>query len=133
MQTDNRALAIELKKVVKDFPGVRAINDINFSVKSGTVHGFLGPNGAGKSTTMNIIAGLFPATSGEIKYFGSHEKAEIGFLPENPPLYMNMKVCDYLIFVAKIYHVPKKMIKGKLVIPAKEEPALLIDLMYPLS
>lgn len=102
-------LAIELKNVTKEYPGVCALDGVDLSVKRGSIHGFLGPNGAGKSTTMNIIAGLIPPTSGKVSVGGvdalNNEKvlrSTIGILPENPPLYMNMLVKDYLIFCQRI-------------------------------
>jgi len=110
----NSQNALELIHLTKDFPGVRALHDISFVVKEGSIHGFLGPNGAGKSTTMNIIAGLFPATSGEVKYFSQSEKVTIGFLPENPPLYGNMQVADYLLFVAEIHNFDAQKLKPRL-------------------
>lgn len=89
--------AIALQNVSKHYPGVTALQDVSFSVSKGSVHAFLGPNGAGKSTAMKIITGLIPASSGTVQV-----SSKIGFLPENPPLYMNMTVWDYLIFVSKI-------------------------------
>lgn len=89
--------AIVLKNVSKHYPGITALQGVSFSVTKGSVHAFLGPNGAGKSTAMKIITGLIPASSGEVQV-----TSKIGFLPENPPLYMNMTVLDYLSFVAKI-------------------------------
>jgi ABC-2 type transport system ATP-binding protein len=101
--------AIILDKISKSWPGVLALDEISFQVKKGTIHGFLGPNGAGKSTTMNIISGLLPPTSGEVKVLGQNVQGLqnetqkfIGFLPEHPPLYLTMKVRDYLEFVTKI-------------------------------
>ena len=91
-------IAIDIKNLTKSYPGREALNEVTFSVKKGSVHGFLGPNGAGKSTTMKIISGLIPATSGEFLVNG-----KIGFLPEHPPLYPNMTVRDYLQFVLDIY------------------------------
>lgn len=90
--------AIEIKNLSKTYPGRVALNEISFSVKKGSVHGFLGPNGAGKSTTMKILSGLIPPTGGEFKVNG-----KVGFLPEHPPLYSNMSVRDYLVFVQSIY------------------------------
>ncbi|MEA9357143.1 ABC transporter ATP-binding protein [Bacteriovorax sp. PP10] len=75
-----------------------ALDNISFSVKKGSIHGFLGPNGAGKSTTMKILSGLIPETSGRYKVNG-----KVGFLPEHPPVYPNMSVYDYLKFVFSIY------------------------------
>lgn len=89
--------AIILENVSKEYPGVQALKGISFRVRKGSVHAFLGPNGAGKSTTMKIITGLIPASSGRVEV-----SARVGFLPENPPLYTNMKVRDYLEFVGKI-------------------------------
>ncbi|MBT3584601.1 MAG: ABC transporter ATP-binding protein [Halobacteriovoraceae bacterium] len=90
--------AIIIQNLVKDFPGTRALSGVSFSVEKGSIHGFLGPNGAGKSTTMRIITGLMPSTSGEVTVDG-----RIGFLAENPPLYLNMTVRDYLQFVLEIH------------------------------
>lgn len=88
---------IVLENVSKHYPGVTALQNVSFSVERGSVHAFLGPNGAGKSTAMKIITGLIPASAGSVQV-----SSKIGFLPENPPLYMNMTVWDYLRFVAKI-------------------------------
>lgn len=96
-------IAIDIKKLSKSYPGRLALNEVTFSVKKGSVHGFLGPNGAGKSTTMKILSGLIPETTGEFKVNG-----KVGFLPEHPPLYPNMTVKDYLQFVLEIYSPGKK-------------------------
>ena len=97
-----------------------AIEDIDFSVKSGEIFGFLGPNGAGKTTTMRILAGYLPASRGTAKIAGYdvHEKSmevrrRIGYLPENPPLYMDMTVQEFLKFVAKIKGVARRDRKQK--------------------
>ncbi len=100
--------AIGLVGVSKAYPGVHALNDINFSVQTGRVHGFLGPNGAGKSTTMNIITGLLHESSGSIRLMGqecppSQRKKLIGYLHEQPPIYPQMIVRKYLEFVAALY------------------------------
>lgn len=101
---------IKLKNVTRLYPGVCAVDRVNFSVKKGRVHAFLGPNGAGKSTTLKMIAGILRPTSGEITIFNknihlprTNLRVEIGFLPENPPLYMAMRVDDYLLFVSTIH------------------------------
>jgi ABC-2 type transport system ATP-binding protein len=99
----NSVIAIDIKKLSKSYPGRMALNEISFSVKKGSVHGFLGPNGAGKSTTMKILSGLIPESSGEFEVHG-----KVGFLPEHPPLYPNMTVKDYLQFVLEIYSAEKK-------------------------
>lgn len=102
-------LAIDLNNVTKIYPGITALDDVNLKVQKGSIHGFIGPNGAGKSTTMKIIAGLIPATSGKIHVNGvditehPHQtKTTVGVLPENPPLYLTMKVRDYLNFCQRI-------------------------------
>ncbi len=107
--------------VTKEYPGRTAVSNVSFQVKSGSIHGFLGPNGAGKSTTMKMIAGLLLPTDGEIRLFGqkiSPEKNDsknlIGLLSENAPLYLDMKVENYLSFVAKLHrvqHVKEKVEK----------------------
>src|SRR6478609_2258634 len=97
---NNADIAIDIKKLSKSYPGRMALNEISFSVKKGSVHGFLGPNGAGKSTTMKILSGLIPESNGEFVVHG-----KVGFLPEHPPLYPNMTVKDYLQFVLDIYSV----------------------------
>lgn len=90
--------SIETKSLQKEYPGRVALSDISFNVKKGTIHGFLGPNGAGKTTTMKILTGLVTHSGGEYKIDG-----RVGFLPENPPLYLNMTVDSYLLFVLSIY------------------------------
>ena len=113
-------IAIEITGVSKDYPGIKAVDGINFSVKKGSIHGFLGPNGAGKSTTMKIIAGILKQDEGKIKILGLDTLKErertthmIGYLPETPPLYENMVVEDYLTYVAKINGVRKSNLKQK--------------------
>ena len=100
--------AIKLINVFKEFPGIKVLDDVSFTVTKGHVHGLLGPNGAGKTTTMKIIAGLLPASKGEVKV-----ESSVGLLPENPPLYYNMTVRDYLAFVAAIQGVQKNLIEGQ--------------------
>ena len=97
---------IEVKNIVKRYGDKFAVNDISFTVDRGEIVGFLGPNGAGKSTTMNILTGYLSATSGTVKIDGidilenpTKAKRLIGFLPELPPLYMDMTVKEYLDFV----------------------------------
>lgn len=108
---------IEVKNLVKHYGSVRAVDDISFTVEKGEILGFLGPNAAGKTTTMRIITGFMPASSGTIKVAGFdvfdqgiEVKKRIGYLPENPPLYADMRVVDYLRFVAAIKGVDKKTI-----------------------
>lgn len=97
---------IEINHLVKKYGGNYAVNDISFSVKTGEIVGFLGPNGAGKTTTMNILTGYLSATSGTAKIAGidvlenpMEAKKHIGFLPEHPPLYLDMTVKEYLYFI----------------------------------
>ena len=97
---------IEVKNLVKRYSDVYAVDDISFSVKTGEIVGFLGPNGAGKTTTMNILTGYLSSTSGTVLIGGVdinekpiEVKKQIGFLPEQPPLYNDMTVYEYLSFV----------------------------------
>lgn len=108
---------IEVKNLVKLYGDKRAVDDVTFTVQKGEVLGFLGQNGAGKSTTMNIITGYLSSTSGTVTIDG-HEiledpievKKRIGYLPEHPPLYLDMTVKDYLgfMFDLKKVKLPKK-------------------------
>ncbi len=100
---------IELNSVTKLFGDKTALDNLSFSVEDGEIMGFLGPNGAGKSTTMNIITGYLSATSGSVTINGidvfeepSRAKKNIGFLPEQPPLYLDMTVYEYLKFVCDL-------------------------------
>ena len=100
---------IEINHLVKNYGSKFAVDDVSFKVGEGEIVGFLGPNGAGKSTTMNIITGYLSSTSGEAKVGGidilenpDEAKKLIGFLPEQPPLYIDMTVQEYLNFVYDI-------------------------------
>ena len=100
---------IEINNLVKNYGTKFAVDDISFKVSKGEIVGFLGPNGAGKSTTMNILTGYLSSTSGEAKVGGidilenpNEAKKLIGFLPEQPPLYFDMTVNEYLNFVYEI-------------------------------
>lgn len=100
---------IEISHLTKKYGTNVAVNDLNLTLEPGNIYGFLGPNGAGKSTTMNIITGYIGATSGEVKINGydinkNPEEAKkcIGYLPEIPPVYGDMKVLEYLKFVAEL-------------------------------
>ncbi len=108
---------IEIKNLTKDYSGHIALNDVSFKVDKGEILGFLGPNGAGKSTTMNIITGYLSATNGDVIIDGYdilqdpiNAKKQIGYLPENPPLYLDMTVKEYLNFVYELKGV--KLPKG---------------------
>ena len=114
-------IMIEIQNLTKSFGQIKAVNDISFTVEKGEILGFLGPNGAGKSTTMNIITGFMPSTEGTVKVCGfdimenpKEVKKRIGYLPEQPPLYMDMTVTEYLKFVADLKDVNKKQIKNQI-------------------
>ncbi len=105
---------IEIKHLTKKYGNNVAVEDLNLTLEPGHVYGFLGPNGAGKSTTMNIITGYIGASDGEVKINGydinqEPEKAKscIGYLPELPPVYGDMKVGEYLNFVAELKKLNK--------------------------
>lgn len=108
---------VELNNITKLYGKKAAAKNVTFSVKKGEIVGFLGPNGAGKTTTMNILTGYLSATSGTAKIDGIDildnpisAKKKIGFLPENPPLYLDMTVNEYLSFVYELKEckLPKK-------------------------
>jgi len=112
---------IEINNLVKSYGDKKAVKGISFTVNDGEVLGFLGPNGAGKTTTMNIITGYLSSTSGSVKVNG-HDileepelaKKEIGYLPENPPLYTDMTVKEYLNFICDLKGVAKEKRKNQL-------------------
>ena len=105
---------IEVKNLVKLYGNHAAVYSLSFTVETGKVVGFLGPNGAGKSTTMNMITGYIAPTSGTVLIDGVDMEEEpekvrknIGYLPENPPLYPDMRVREYLYFVAELKKVAR--------------------------
>ena len=107
---------IGINHLVKKYGNHTAVDDLNLHMEAGKIYGFLGPNGAGKSTTMNIITGYLGATEGSVKINGydileqpEEAKKCVGYLPELPPLYMDMTVVEYLNFAAEL----KKIEKGK--------------------
>jgi ABC-type multidrug transport system, ATPase component len=106
---------IEIQNLTKRYGQIKAVNNLNFTVEKGEILGFLGPNGAGKSTTMNIITGFLPSSEGTVRVCGydimespKEVKKRIGYLPEQPPVYMDMTVKDYLNFAADLKMVDKK-------------------------
>jgi len=112
---------IEIQNLTKLYGQIVGVKNISFTVEKGEVLGFLGPNGSGKTTTMNIITGYMPSTEGTVKVCGydimeepGEVKKRIGYLPEQPPLYMDMTVSDYLNFVADLKKVDKKIKKSQL-------------------
>ena len=105
---------IEVKHLTKKYGTHLAVDDLSFTIEKGRIYGFLGPNGAGKSTTMNIMTGYIGASSGEVIINGHNileepEKTKkcIGYLPEIPPLYLDMTVSEYLYFAAELKKIPK--------------------------
>lgn len=108
---------IKVSNLTKMYGTRSAITDLNFEIEPGQVVGFLGPNGAGKTTTMKILTGFMPATSGTANVAGydvfsqnMDVKLNTGYLPETPPLYLEMKVEDFIIFAAKINGIEKSKI-----------------------
>lgn len=106
---------IEVNHLTKKYGGHLALNDLSFTVEDGKIYGLLGPNGAGKSTCMNIMTGYIAASEGEVKINGldivkdaEEAKKHIGYLPEIPPLYPDMKVREYLEFAAELKKVKKE-------------------------
>lgn len=105
---------IEVRNLTKVYGRKKAVDDLSFTIEDGEIFGFLGPNGAGKSTTMNIITGCLSATEGTVVIDGNDifeeaykAKKNVGYLPEQPPLYMDMTVEEYLRFVAEAKKVKK--------------------------
>ncbi len=106
---------IEVQHLTKRYGPFTAVNDVSFRVERGEILGFLGPNGAGKTTTMRVLTGYMPPTEGKAVVAGYdvleqplEAKRRTGYLPETPPLYPDMTVRDYLLFVARIKGVPGK-------------------------
>ncbi|MBC7544943.1 MAG: ATP-binding cassette domain-containing protein [Candidatus Sericytochromatia bacterium] len=112
---------IEVQHLVKRYNDHLAVNDVSFTVEKGQILGLLGPNGAGKSTTMKIITGFLPPSSGKVTVGGYdifenslEARRHLGYLPENPPLYVDMTVSSYLDFVSKLKGVPAARRKERL-------------------
>lgn len=112
---------IEVRNLVKKYGDHYAVNDLSFSLESGKIYGLLGPNGAGKSTTMNMMTGYIASTSGEVVINGhdilsepEEAKACIGYLPEMPPLYIDMTVGEYLTTVAELKKIPRAERKNQI-------------------
>ena len=108
---------ITVENLTKRYANKTAIDSVSFQVEKGEILGFLGPNGAGKTSTMRVITGYMPASDGTVRVDGFdvfenplEVRRRIGYLPENPPLYLEMSVTGYLRFVAKIKGVPKEKI-----------------------
>lgn len=112
---------IEVNNLTKFYGDHKAVDNISFSVKDGTVCGFCGPNGAGKSTTMNIMTGCLSATEGTVTIGGydifeqpMEAKKLIGYLPEQPPLYLEETPREYLRFIAEAKKVPREKLKSEI-------------------
>lgn len=104
---------ITIENLTKYYGDNRAVNSISFTINDNEILGFLGPNGAGKSTTMNMIAGYLPMSDGKVTIYGSDitkdpiaAKKNLGYLPEIPPVYPDMKVKEYLSFCAGLKQIP---------------------------
>jgi ABC-2 type transport system ATP-binding protein len=111
---------IDVENLSKTYSGFRAVQDISFHVDKGEIVGFLGPNGAGKSTTMKVLAGYLPPTDGKIRIAGFdvvndsiEVRKRIGYMPENVPLYTDMRVNEFLRFRAELKRVPRRNIKDR--------------------
>src|ERR1041385_1642826 len=112
---------IKVENLTKKYAGQTAIRDLNFEVGQGEIVGFLGPNGAGKSTTMRILSSFMPATSGRASIAGfdvfEHSlqaRAHLGYMPENVPLYNDMRVTEYLQYRAALKEVPHQRVAERL-------------------
>jgi len=112
---------IEVEHVTKAYPGTVAVDDISFQVAEREVVGFLGPNGAGKTTTLRILSCFIPPTSGSARVAGFdvfrnslEVRKRIGYLPENVPLYPEMRVNEYLAFRARIKGVPRRSVRTRM-------------------
>ncbi len=111
---------IQVENLSKTYAGFRAVQGISFQVAKGEIVGFLGPNGAGKSTTMKVLAGYLPPTDGRIRIAGYDVVTEslqvrqrIGYMPENVPLYTDMRVTEFLRFRAELKKVARRKIKER--------------------
>ena len=105
---------IEVKNLTKRYGNHMAVDHLSFQIQEGQIYGFLGPNGAGKSTTMNMITGYIASTEGTVMINGhdileepEEAKKSIGYLPEQPPLYFDMTVLEYLKFAAQLKKIEK--------------------------
>src|SRR5206468_199248 len=108
---------IKVENLTKRYAGQPAVRDLNFEVSQGEIMGFLGPNGAGKTTTLRILAGFMPPTSGRATVAGFdvfeqslQARAHLGYMPENVPLYNDMRVTEYLDYRAALKAVPHRRV-----------------------
>ncbi|ODS83286.1 MAG: multidrug ABC transporter ATP-binding protein [Cytophagaceae bacterium SCN 52-12] len=114
-------MSIAVTNLTKEYGSQKAVDSINFEVKTGEIVGFLGPNGAGKSTTMKILTGYVKATSGHVAVGGfdvslqaMEARSSIGYLPEHNPLYPDMYVIEFLQFVGRLYHLKGRLLKERI-------------------
>jgi ABC-2 type transport system ATP-binding protein len=112
---------IEVQNLSKSYGDYTAVSDVSFTATKGQIVGFLGPNGAGKTTTIRMLATYLPPTSGTAKVAGydivtqaDKVREKIGYLPENPPLYSEMTVLEYLKFIAEIKGVPRASVTSRI-------------------
>ena len=108
-------MALSVKNITKIYNGQKAIDNISFNINKGEIVGFVGPNGAGKTTTMKIISCFIPSTSGQVSVCDINVnsaplkvKEKVGYLPENNPLYSEMYVKEFLLFIAAIHKIKNK-------------------------
>lgn len=119
---------IEIKKIEKSYKkGKKTIKQMSFDIKDGEIFGFLGPNGAGKTTTIKMITGILEIDEGDILIDGKsivknpvEAKKQIGFVSDNPDMFLKLKGMEYLNFIADIYEVPKEIREKKIQKLAKE-------------
>jgi ABC-2 type transport system ATP-binding protein len=128
---------IEVRKLAKRYGEYVAVTEVSFSAQKGEIVGFLGPNGAGKTTTIRMLATYLPPTSGSASVAGfdvvrqsDEVRRRIGYLPENPPLYGEMTIREYLTFVAEIKGVPRAEMKSR--IDAALEQCFIVDVQNKL-
>jgi len=126
---------IEVQGLTKRYGRTTAVEDLNFSVRKGEILGFLGPNGAGKTTTMRVLTCFLPPTLGKVTVAGYdvmeqplEVKKRVGYLPETPPLYPDMRVREMLAFAARIKGVPRRQVKQRVEIAA--EKAAVADVLH---
>lgn len=112
---------IKIENLTKYYGKNKAVNNISFVINDNEILGFLGPNGAGKSTTMNMISGFLPMSAGNVSIYGTDitrdpvkAKRNIGYLPENPPVYPDLKVSEYLSFCAGLKGIAKSKRKDEI-------------------
>lgn len=112
---------VEINGVTKVFGGVKAVDNISLTIDGGCIYGFLGPNGAGKTTTIKLITGIIKADSGSIVVDGNDvekdamaSKMSIGFVPDDPNVFLRLKGIEYLSFMADIYDVKQTDRKQKI-------------------